>query len=183
MIKEEMVVPKVWRSELSRFILFIFLSVLSVKMSSMFPKSIVSGSIWEFSEFKLVLKLPLFWLLPMCAFFSALYRIYNVRYCIDARGIESRTGILALNQTITRIRFEDIRSIETQQSVLERILNVGLLEMSTAATAGVEMLLDGVDSPIALQKILQNERDARLRSATLEKEDPITQLQRVVNNV
>jgi len=167
--RRTIVIPKVWRSEVPRLIVLALLAVASVVLSQLFPWSVLTAPIGSIGGYQVSLSLPLFWLLPLMGFFEVAFRIYNVRYLIDARGIEARIGILSLNQSITRIRFEDIRSIETHQTLLERILNVGLIEMGTAASAGVELVFRGVARPKEVQDMLQRERDVRVR---LNRSDP-----------
>lgn len=164
MERDKIVIPKVWRSELLRLILFVVLSAASVIASHKLPGSIISGHLFTIGQMRFELSLPLFWLLPLMALGSAFFRIYNVRYSVDSRGIESRIGILALNQVITRIRFEDIRSIETGQTLIERLLDIGMVEMGTAASGGMEMVFEGVNAPREVQRLIQNERDARMNA-------------------
>ena len=102
-------------------------------------------------------------------------KIYNVRYCVDKRGVEARTGILSNNQRITRVRYEDIRSLDTHQSLLDRFLDIGQVEVSTAASSAVEMVLAGIAVPEDVKRMLERERDKRQKNlAKLGKnEDPI----------
>lgn len=164
MAQGKVIIPRVWRAEILRVILFVVLSIVSIVLSLKFPGSIISGKLFTLGGQDIILSLPLFWLLPLGALASAFYRIHNVRYSMDAHGLESRVGILSLNQVTTRIRFEDIRSIETDQTLIGRLLDVGTVEMGTAATAGLEMVFDGVSAPRELQLMIEKERDVRLAS-------------------
>jgi hypothetical protein len=47
--------------------------------------------------------------------------------------------------------------------LLDRILNVGDLQIGTAATSGVEMVLSGIAAPYEVQDMMQKERDGRQR--------------------
>jgi uncharacterized membrane protein YdbT with pleckstrin-like domain len=163
MIEGAIIIPRVWRSEIVRLVLFVVLSVAALVASRMLPGSVISGTIFSLGHRQIRLSLPLFWLVPAWVIVHAMLRIYNVCYLIDQRGIESRVGILSLNQVVTRIRFEDIRSIESEQTIVERMLNIGMVAMGTSATAGLEMIFDGVDSPQALQALIQDERDRRIQ--------------------
>ena len=160
---KEVVIARVWRSELVRLALFVALSAGCVVLSRMFPSTIISGKLFSAGDSTYILRLPLLWFIPMWPLMSAIFNIYNVRYSMDSRGIESRVGIISMNQSITRIRFEDIRSIETEQTLVERFLDIGLLEMGTAATDGFEMAFSGIASPKKVQETIQRERDARIQ--------------------
>lgn len=165
MAESEILVPRVWRSQASLLILFIISSPLCIWLSARFPQTIIKGPLFIFEESILVLKLPLLWLIPAYFVFKALVNVYDVRYSLDNRGIESKIGILSLSQTITRVRYEDIRSVDSRQTLIERILGIGTLELGTAASAGLEIIFTGIDRPTELQKQIQNERDRRLRKA------------------
>ncbi len=159
------VIPKVWRSEVVRLTLFVVTCVACVVLSQRFPGSVMSGPLFSLGEHSFFLNLPLFWLVPAVVLLNVIMRIYNVRYSIDSNGLQTRVGILSFNQVITRIRFEDIRSIETEQTIIERILDIGIVEMGTAATAGLEMIFEGVAAPRTVQEMIQREREARIRLA------------------
>lgn len=156
-------IPKVWRSELGGLALFGGACVAAIGLSQMFPGSIIVGELFSLSLSTIVLKLPLFAILPAGIWFHLVFKLYNVRYSADARGLEAILGILSLNQRIVRVRYEDIRSIETDQTLVERFLDVGDVEVGTAATAGIELTLQGVSAPKEVQEMLQAERDKRQR--------------------
>lgn len=163
MINESIIIRKAWRSELPSLVLFGLSAVAAPVLSAWFPSSIIRGELLTIGTTRLLLDLPLYWLLPVAALLRAIFRVYNVAYVICPEFIESREGILSLRQSITRIRYEDIKSIETDQSVLDRILDVGLVEMATAATGEVEVAMKGVERPKAIQDLVQEERDRKQR--------------------
>lgn len=165
MVRSELLIPKVWRSELWGVTLFLFLCVLSVWFSWEFPGTVITGKLLSFSSFSIVLRLPLLWFAPFITLMIVMGRIYNVRYVIDARGVEALVGRLSLEQRITRVRYEDIRSVEIDQSLWDRVLDIGTVLVSTAANAGVEVVLDGVAAPGEIQDMLQRERDSRQKAA------------------
>ncbi len=165
MVKSELVIPKVWRSELSGIIFFLFSSVLAVWLSHTFPASVITGRLFSISSYTFYLSLPLLWFVPFITLVIVTARIYNVRYIVDSRGVEALIGRLSLNQRITRVRYEDIRSIETDQSLWERALDIGTVLISTAASSDVEVTLEGIAAPKEVQDMLQRERDSRVRIA------------------
>lgn len=165
MAKGEIVIRKVWRSELKRVIVFFVLCGGSIAFSRLLPASVIRGVLFRYGDTTVYLALPLFWLVPFCFLSLLLVKIYDCRYLISSRGIEAREGILSLNQTVTRVRYEDIRGVETVQSIWDRVLDVGKLEISTSATGGVEIAMHGVASPKEIQDVLIGERDRRQQLA------------------
>lgn len=157
------VVPKVWRSEVMLVLLFFIFSPVAIILSSKFPLSVIHGELISLFGAKIFLDLPLLGLVPLGFVAVAAYRIYNVRYALDSRFIESRQGILSFRQSITRVRYEDVRSLESDQTLLGRLLDVGSVQIGTAASGQIEIVLSGIASPTEVQERIQRERDARQR--------------------
>ena len=159
--KRGLVIRKVWRSELPSVIMFFLLGAASIYLTYLFPASVIRGPLFSIGGEMLFLRLPLLWFLPAAALSTALLRIYDVRYVLDSDGVEARTGIISLNQQVTRLRYEDIRSVEFKQSIWERLLDIGELEIGTAATSGIEIVLHGAACPGEVQNMILRERDRR----------------------
>lgn len=165
MSDKQIVIPKVWQSEVPRLIIFFIACALSIFLSRLFPHSVIRGELFSFGERTVILDLPLYWLVPASLFIELLFRIYNVRYAIDPRFIEARVGILSLNQNIVRVRFEDIRGVETDQTLLGRALDFGDVQIGTAATAEMEVILRGIGAPREVREMIEHERDVRIALA------------------
>ena len=172
MAQGEIVIAKVWRSELPLLCLFALLSIASIVLSRLMPWSVVHGEVVPVPGGRLMLDLPLFWLLASLPLGMAMYRVYNVRYSMNSRFVEARIGVLAFTQKLIRIRYEDIRGVESEQSLLERFLDVGTLEIGTSASGNMEMIMRGVAAPREVQEVLQNERDRRQSSRKRQKPAP-----------
>ena len=162
MSKGKVRVYKTWRSELQRLAVFFVLCIISVVASNYLPGSLIKGKLFSIGSQTIFLSLPIFWLLPFGSLVGLLLRIYDVLYTVDAKGIQARVGILSLHQRVIRIRYEDIRTVETEQTILERFLDVGDVEIATAATGSVEIVLEGVAAPHEVRKMVQAERDRRV---------------------
>jgi len=169
MKKPEIVVKKVWRSEYHLLITCAISSVACVVLTNLMPWSIITGKLFGSGESTVYLSLPLFWLVPFGAFSLALYRRHNVRYSLNENGVEAIHGRLSLNQEISQVRFDDIRSLEIDQTVIERFLDVGTLRVGTAGTSGVEVSLEGIAAPKEVRDLVQGERDRRQMSHVSQK--------------
>jgi len=132
-------------------------------MTREMPWSLVSGSLITVGGTRLILHLPIFFLVPFCIICLAAVRIYDARYQMDEKGIESRVGILGFTLKVVRISFEDIREIEVNQRIYQRFLNTGEVDIYTAATGHAEISMTGIDDPQRIQRILTTERDRRVR--------------------
>lgn len=163
MDQHEVVIPKVWRSELTLLLFFFAGCFVSVALTRRFPGSVIRGELFSMFGWRFVVHLPLFWLIPFFTLGVGCFRVYNVRYVLDANGIETRTGILSSLQRTVRVRFEDVRSAETEATIFERFLGIGSVFIGTAAQAGVEIYMAGIAAPEEVQNLVHRERDRRQR--------------------
>lgn len=79
------------------------------------------------------------------------------RYKLGVNDVESAEGIVARNKS--NVRYAHIRSAEVKQGVIDRLLDVGSVELATAGSADVEIIFKGVLDPVAIQNEV-NERIA-----------------------
>lgn len=93
--------------------------------------------------------------LPLVALFLIMiYRHYSRRYTIDNDNVESRHGVIA--REVTSIRLVDIRNITVKQSLFDRILFIGDIEIGSAGTADIEVVFQRVGRPVAVKRKIQN---------------------------
>ena len=81
------------------------------------------------------------------------YRRYSWAYKIDNATIESREGLDARN--VKSIRIQDLRNINVNQSLIQRIMGVGDVEFSSAGGSGIEGVFRGVDKPLEVKALAQ----------------------------
>ena len=162
MKENALVIYKTWKSEYKLVICMIVGMFLSIFLSKEFPKSVIQGDLFSIGEEIVNLSLPIFWLIPLGFFLVAVIKIYNVRYALNAKGLEMTVGILSMKKRTVKIRYEDIRSIETQQTIIERMLNIGTVEIGTSSTGSIEIVFEGVDSPQELLTLVQKEKGRRI---------------------
>lgn len=81
------------------------------------------------------------------------YRHYAARFIFDGEIIESRHGLVA--RRVNSIRVEDVRSINVKQSILQRLLGIGDVEFSSAASADAEVVFDEVANPMRVKEEVQ----------------------------
>lgn len=82
-----------------------------------------------------------------------LFRRYSWLYSIDAESIESSHGLVA--RRVQSIRIRDLRNINIRQTVMQRLLDVGDVEFSSAAGGDVEVIFYGAPDPIGLKEYVQ----------------------------
>jgi len=155
-----------WRSQLLMLMGF-FLTCILAMLGSNYKHldwTVLDGKLFAIGNTEVWLSLPLLTLVPGAVLGHILFYMYNSRYIIDHRGVEAQIGLVSLSLRQPRVRFEDIRGVEPKQSLLERILGIGSVLIGSAMSIEVEIVMEGVPDPRAVQLLIQTERDRRLRA-------------------
>ena len=161
-----------WRSQLFPLCGFLILSILAVKGSHYLQWTIIAGKLFSIGETTFYLYLPLLSLMPGFVLGKILIYIYDSKYIIDERGVEAQIGLVSLSLRQPRLRYEDIRGVEPNQTIWERILGIGSVLIGSAMTQDVEIVMEGVANPRAIQLLIGGERDRRLALLTDAARDP-----------
>lgn len=116
-------------------------------------------------EISFEISMSFLWFIPLIILANAAIKIYDLSYYMDSDGVTSVKGVLSLFRHKSSIRYEDIRSLEVTQTIMGRILGFGTVEIGTAASAGIEITLEGVSEPLNLLKQIENCRDLQEQPA------------------
>ena len=83
-----------------------------------------------------------------------IYSYFAVKMCFDEDGVILKKGIIA--QTQVQIRFGDIKTIGVQQSILDRVLGIGTLNLDSAGTNGtVDIIFENLINPVHMRRRIQ----------------------------
>ena len=152
-----------WRSRIIMLLWFFILCAGVIWLCREFPIFVLTGKLFDIGNVTWYLSLPLPVLIPGFVLGKVLLYIYNSRFIIDERGVEAQIGLVSFNLRQPRLRYEDIRGIEPQQTLWERILGIGSVLIGSAMTQNVEITMAGVSNPRAIQLLISGERDRRLK--------------------
>ena len=83
-------------------------------------------------------------------------RCYGTRLTITNKRTKLRTGILS--KQINEVYHRDVRNVRLSQTFLQRIFDVGSLEISSAGQADVEIAVSGMPSPEKMKAIIDEHR-------------------------
>lgn len=155
-----------WRSQLIPLIGFFVLSLLAIKSSELLRISVIDGKLFAIGDTTYFLSLPLFSLLPAFLLGKILIYIYDAKYIIDEGGVEAQIGLVSLSLRQPRLRYEDIRGVEPNQTIVERLLGIGSVLIGSAMTNDVEIVMEGVGDPRAIQLLINGERERRTKLMT-----------------
>jgi len=96
------------------------------------------------------------WFLAGIGLIGTLYfylKAKSVKYRLTNKRLYFEQGILSKQTNEVMIR--DIRSVNLKQPFLDKLFNLGTLEIGTAGTAGIEIALVGIPGPVALKSKIQ----------------------------
>lgn len=151
-----------WRSQLMNLVLLLLLFILTVVVSRYIPALVVAGSLFKIAGTTFYLYLPILILLPGAMLGKILINMYDAKYIIDEQGVEAQIGLVSMNLRQPKLRWEDIRGVEPNQTIWERLLGIGSVLIGSAMTQDVEIVMTGVANPRAIQLLIGGERDRKL---------------------
>ena len=99
------------------------------------------------------------WLAMLGSLLLLLYRHYAWKYEIDETRVSRHYGIVSRNQQSVRIR--DIRSVELNQTLFQRIFNIGDLLFYSAGSAAAEVEFRGVRDPAGVRDLVDQAMDSQ----------------------
>ncbi len=152
-----------WRSQLLNLCGFAGLCVFCILGSHYIPYMVIPGKLFSVFGHTVMLHLPVLILFPGFMLGRILVNIYDAKFIIDESGVEAQIGLVSFNLRQPRLRWEDIRGSEPQQTIWERLLGIGSVLVGSAMTQDVEIVMSGVANPRAIQLLIQGERDRRLK--------------------
>lgn len=152
-----------WRSQFINLLAFAGLCIVGIIASRAIPSTVMAGSLFSLGDTRYFLHLPLLSLPAGAMLAKILIHIYDAKYIIDEHGVEAQIGLVSLNLRQPRLRWEDIRGVEPNQTIWERILGIGTVLVGSAMTQEVEVQMAGVANPRAIQLLIGGERDRKLK--------------------
>lgn len=90
----------------------------------------------------LVVPLWVLWIARVC---YALYYVYSFEYVITTERMSVKKGILT--RSVVEVRHKDVRQLSVDQSLPQRVLGTGRIQVSSAAMSGAEIDIDGITGP------------------------------------
>lgn len=154
-----------YRGQIRSLAIFAVLSAGCIYFSARYPITIVKVELWRTSQEAVLAFIPILIFLPFAPLLRAIIYVYDSRYVIDDVGVEAQIGRLSIKLRQPRLRWEDIRGSALKQGLWERILNIGTIEVDSAMTDDVEIVMSSVESPRRVHQLIQRERERRWRES------------------
>ncbi len=81
-------------------------------------------------------------------------------FTITNKRIRSKTGIISCS--LDELFIRDIRSINLQQDILEKLFDVGTINIGSAGTAGIEVSFKGISEAAEIREKIQKLKEANI---------------------
>jgi uncharacterized membrane protein YdbT with pleckstrin-like domain len=92
----------------------------------------------------------------LIAFFIWWLKCKATTLTVTTERTSCRRGILS--KSITEVWHQDIRNVQLDQSLLQRILDVGKLGISSAGQSGLEISVSGIPKPDEVKRVIDEHR-------------------------
>jgi len=89
-------------------------------------------------------------------YFVEWLRARATRLIVTNRRTVLREGIL--DKRTNEIRHSDVRNVQVQQSLVQRMFGVGTLELSSSGQSDVEIGIKGIPNPQAIAQLIREQR-------------------------
>ena len=88
-----------------------------------------------------------------------LYAYINIKttcFVITNKRVVTKTGLLRISQS--EVRIDDVRGVNLQRDLWQRIIGTGNVTIGTAATGGAEIVMRGVGNPNRVVEAINSQR-------------------------
>ena len=86
----------------------------------------------------------------------AFVHIYSTEYSITAKSVSVKTGLFSTRRS--EIRIADIRGVEIERTLWQRLINTGTVAIGTAATSSAEIYIADVSDPQKVVAVIDSIR-------------------------
>lgn len=91
-------------------------------------------------------------LLSLFMVILALIEHYSTRYIITSKRVLERRGLLSKH--LNSVEYEKVQDVRLRKGIIAHLLDIGTLELNTAGTYGVEMVLTWIADPEKLHNMI-----------------------------
>jgi len=84
---------------------------------------------------------------------SILLNFYGTALVVDEQGVTLKKGIITRDET--NVRFDEIRTIGLKQGILDRLLNIGMLEFASSGTDEMDIRFFNIPNPQGVKKEIE----------------------------
>lgn len=158
-----LILHRTWRSTWPYLLAFFVSCWLALRFSDS-PEMLLPFNFQMFgTQYELVL--PIFSLLAAVSLARPLFLVYDDEHEISCHHLRSVAGICSLRKKRLEYSYDDLLGVEIDQTLIDRLLNVGQVSAGTAMRGGPEVKMEGLADPKTVGQFVTARIDAaRMRS-------------------
>lgn len=160
--KENIIVYRSPRSEWPQIVLVLFLCLLVNMAAFSYPGTLYPISFGEFRGTPIGIVIPLLMFFPLVLVGRMFWRLFDQRYVVGLESIVEVTGLASFNTKTTEVYYTNIRAVEIEQTVIQRLLHTGNLKIGALLSNQGDITMAGIRNPEQIKGILER-RLRRLR--------------------
>ena len=148
-----------WPDLLTGFTIVFLLYFLADPVVQGYVEIFTDATVNDISTFNsLVNKIGFYGVLCTVAivYLRTLFVQHNEKIFLGATYVELHKGIIARDRT--RINLDHIRSVDTKQGLIDRILNIGSVHLSTAGTSESEVTVTKILYPLQVRNAIKRQQ-------------------------
>lgn len=123
-----------WRAEIPRLMLLVASIVVAIYLTVLNSGSFVGI-------------LPMYIFPPLAVAATIMHKRFNNKYTLSSTHITSVKGLLSVRYLRMRLGFEQLKAIEVEKTIIDRILNTGSVRLSTVMFDQPEVILRRIHNP------------------------------------
>ncbi|QEG22791.1 PH domain-containing protein [Mariniblastus fucicola] len=139
--------PSMFRNQPLWFVILVLLSLIGFAFPFL-P--------FETSYLTKFLEIAIPMVIGLIAFLAWWLKCKATTLTVTSERTSCRRGILS--KSITEVWHQDVRNVQLDQSLLQRILDVGTIGISSAAQSGLEISVSGVPHPEKVKALIDTYR-------------------------
>jgi uncharacterized membrane protein YdbT with pleckstrin-like domain len=86
----------------------------------------------------------------------AYLNVYATSFTVTSERVIQRKGLLS--RRVSEVEIADIRNVQVNQGIVQRIFGIGNVGISTAGQAGVEIVFSGIKRPQPVADMIREQR-------------------------
>ncbi len=102
---------------------------------------------------------PFFLVILLALLIRPVILIFDDRNEIGEHHIRAYSGLCSWKRKFSEIAYENVKGVEVDQNIVERILDVGDVKVWTAISGTPEVVMEGVDNPNRVAAIIRKQLD------------------------
>ncbi|SRR6056297_4323757 len=87
----------------------------------------------------------------------AVWKRYSLRFIVKKNKIIAKKGIL--KTTTSELAISDLKTINIEQGLIQKLFNIGNIALATAGTAAFEQAIYGLPSPDKIKETITKQKE------------------------